>query len=201
MENGSIKIGAGDMISTGSKSRIKIYLPDNSYMALGSNSRLVLSDPCNLNPTESDVSIKTKIRMLAGKILYYLGDQAGGFEVKTGTAVVGVRGQITPGLNEYYYRGEIKHGGLSFDFQDKPVVNDPEKVSLIGEAGNLKDSHFAFYIHSDAKGVYEISALHGNLEVESTYKLKKMEVFEGASATSWPDGSPFNEIYVRTAKK
>ena len=170
-------------------------------MPLGSNSRLVLSDPCNINPIESDVSSDTKLRMLAGKILYYLGDQPGGFEVKTGTAVVGVRGQIAPRFKESWYTNEIRHGGPCFDFQDKPVMNDPEKVSLISESGNLKDSKLILYIHSDAEGVHDISALKGNFEVESTDKLKRMEVSEGASVRSWPDGSPFGEIYVRIAKK
>lgn len=200
VENGNVKIGAGDMISTGGKSGIKIHLPDNSYMALGSNSRLILNDPCNLNPVESNVSMDTKLRMLAGKIYYILG-KSGGFEMKTGTAVVGVRGQINPTYIELFYTTDRKHGGPFPDFQDVPVVNDSEKVSLIRESGNLKDSKFAVYIHSDSEGVHDISAIKGDLEVESTDKSKKMEVNEGASVKVWPDGSPFGEIYVRIAKK
>lgn len=197
--NGNVKIGAGDMISTGGKSGIKIHLPDNSYMALGSNSRLILNDPCNSNPTENDVSMETKLRMLAGKILYSLG-RTGEFEVKTGTAVTGVRGQIDPSFIESFYTNDRKHGGPHYDFLDEPVVNDPEKVCLIQESGNLNNSKLVLYIHSDSEGVHDISALKGNLEVESTDKLKRMEVNEGESVTSWPDGSPFGEIYVRIAK-
>jgi hypothetical protein len=198
VENGNVKIGAGDMITTGGKSGIKIHLPDNSYMALGSNSRLVLGDPCNLNPVESKVSMDTKLRMLAGKMFYLLG-KSGDFELKTGTAG-GVRGQINPSFFEPYFTNERKHGVPFPGFQDETVVNDPEKISLIRESGNFKDSKLALYIHSDAEGVHDISALKGNLEVESTDKSKKMVVNEGSTVTMWPDGHPFGEIIVRTTK-
>lgn len=198
VENGNVKIGAGDMISTGGKSGIKIHLPDNSYLALGSNSRLVLGNPCNLNPAESKVSMNTKLRMLAGKMFYLLG-KSGDFEMKTGTAG-GVRGQIDPSFFEPYFTSERKHGVPFPGFQDETVVNDPEKISLIRESGNFNDSKSALYIHSDAEGVHDVSALKGNLEVESTDKSKKMLVNEGSTVTMWPDGSPFGEIIIRMSK-
>ncbi len=77
---------------------------------------------------------------------------------------------------------------------------DSEKISLTKDLGNLKNFKQAFYLHSDSQGIRDISALKGDIVVESVDGLRKMVVKEGTTVTSWPDGSPFGEIYIKANK-
>ncbi len=204
VKNGNIKVGAGDMISTGGKSRIRIAMSDGSILAVGSNSRLILGDPCNLaTPTEKKVSEHFKLWLLAldWKIKIALGAPRG-FEIRTGKggAAGGIRGHIAPSKKGYYSLNDNNleiRSGLCCDFYDKPITVDPEKICLTNELGDLKNFKQAFYLHSDSQGVHDISALKGDIEVENVDGLRKMVVKEGKTVTSWSDGSPFLEIYIR----
>ena len=52
VKEGNIKISAGDMISTGEKSRMQVNMPRGEAIRLGSNSQLIVEDPYNLAPRE-----------------------------------------------------------------------------------------------------------------------------------------------------
>ena len=194
--NGNIKIAAGDMISTGGKSRIKINMPDGSYIAMGSNSRLILEDPCNLDSPTPKLSKRAWLNIYTGKFGIV---PPPGFELKTGE-VGGVRGQIIPPFREHFYvdnyNDEIRSGPYN-DVHYEINEIDPEKESIIKDMGDLDKHELAFYIHSDSKGVYDVSAIKGALEVESAIRSEKMIVNEGTTVNSWPDGASFVEIYVR----
>lgn len=201
--NGEIKIGAGDMVSTGGKSRIRIATSDGAVMAVGSNSRLILSDPCNLAPsTESHVNpvrawlmaVNWKIGIALGKTYEWR------FDVGVG---LGVRGLLVPPIGDLFvYNGKasdflsIANNG----FPNEVIEVDPEKDNIIKELGDLSGHEIVFYIHSDSEGIYDVSAIKGDIEVESTDFTKKMVVIEGTTVTSWPDGSPFAEIFIRANK-
>lgn len=194
--NGNIKISAGDMISTGSKSRIKVNMPDGSYITMGSNSRLILEDPCNFYTPTPKLSKSAWLNIYAGKFGIV---PPSGFEIKTGQ-VGGIRGQIIPPFREHFYANDCNYEIHSGPYNDtRYVINeiDPEKESIIKEMGDLDKHELAFYIHSDSKGVYDISAIKGVFEVESVISSEKMIVKEGTTVTSWPDGSSFAEIYIR----
>jgi len=200
VKNGNIKIGAGDMISTGGKSRVRVALPDGSLMAVGSKSSFILGDPCNLGPpSESrENPVRAWLRAVNWKIGVVLGVKRG-FEIRTGTAVVGVRGQVapkrkynTPDDNNLEIRSGPHPG-----FYIEEIEIDPEKESIIKEMGNLSGSRTALYIHSDSEGVHDVSAIKGDIVIESAARSVRMVVKEGTTVTSWPDGSPFAEIYIR----
>lgn len=200
VKDGNIKIGAGDMISTGGKSRLKVDLPDGSKMAVGSNSSLILADPCNLNPQKSN--IVNPFRLWLSAVNWKIGVALGvkkGFEIRTGTAVVGVRGQIAP-ERKYYTPDdnnvEIRSGPHP-DFHIEWIEIDPEKESIIKELGVLSGHKIVFYLHSDSEGVHDVTAIKGDLELERTFSSEKMIVKEGTTVNSWADGSAFGEIYIR----
>ena len=198
VKNGNIKVGAGDMISTGGKSRIKIDTPDGSTLAIGSNSRLILGDPCSLAPTViSDKHKKPYIWVVTGKIASAL-EPYRVFRVLTGSAG-GIRGQTTP-VRKYHtpydYNFEIR-SGPNYDFLSEVLEVDPEKESIIKEMGDLSGNRTAIYIHSDSEGVHDVSAIKGDIIVESADRSVKMVVEEGVTVTSWSNGLPFAEIYIR----
>ncbi|MCJ7553747.1 MAG: hypothetical protein MUO34_07660 [Ignavibacteriaceae bacterium] len=54
----------------------------------------------------------------------------------------------------------------------------------------------AFYVHTEPEAIYDVSAIKGDILVESAIGTNKMVVKEGLTVTSWPDGSPFIDIYI-----
>ena len=114
----------------------------------------------------------------------------------------GVRGQISPAINKYYCsNNDIKlHGGPHFELQEYVAENDPEKENMINEFGDLSAYKNAFYVHTEREAIYDVSAIKGDVLVESAIGSDKMVVKEGLTVTSWPDGSPFIDIYI-SAKK
>ncbi|MDY6967910.1 MAG: RHS repeat-associated core domain-containing protein, partial [Spirochaetota bacterium] len=79
----------GDTVKTGPKSRVEIKLGDNAVIRLGSNSKVTISDSlCNASKTP----LKTRPgARLEAWLRRAIGVESN-FEVKTGTAVAGVRG-------------------------------------------------------------------------------------------------------------
>ncbi len=84
-------VGPGDLIETSKKSRIEIRLADNSAIRLGSKSRLVLKQALFPSKTQKNVSA-TLLRGQAYAAVSKLVGKDSTFEVKTRTAVAGVRG-------------------------------------------------------------------------------------------------------------
>ena len=219
MKEGNTKISAGDIISTGDNSRMQINMPSgNEAIRLGSNSRFIVKDPCNLTPPREIMEPHKKgYNLLKGKVFQAMKvpqkfklerkdfnneeDWANYRAMHTGyfhTAVAGVRGQISPPAREYYcsndYNIKVK-GGSNFDLQYIKET-DPEKESMINEFGDLKNYKTAFYVHTEPEAIYDVSAIKGDILVESAIGTNKMAVKEGLTVTSWPDGSQFIDIYI-----
>jgi hypothetical protein len=115
-----------------------------------------------------------------------------------GYAGAGVRGQISPAIREYYCSNnniEVR-GGPYYNLQEYVAKTDPEKESMIKEFGDLSAYKTAFYVHTEPDGIYDVSAVKGDILVESATGSDKMVVKEGSTVTSWPDGTPFMDIYI-----
>ncbi len=112
--------------------------------------------------------------------------------------MVGVRGQISPAIKRYYCgNNDIEvHAGPYFELQEYIIETDPEKESMINEFGDLSAYKNAFYVHTERDGIYDVSAIKGNILVESAFGPEKMEVKEGETVTSWTNGTPFFDIYI-----
>ncbi len=199
VKEGNVKIAAGDMISTGDKSRMQINMPGgNEVIMLGPNSNFLVKDPCKLTPPKNMDFQKSVRNFIRGKVYQVVGADNSEFEVKTRTAVTGFRGQISPVVKEYYCSNnniEVR-GGPSFNLQEVVDDTDPEKESMIKEFGDLSGYKAAFYIHTEPEAIYDVSAIKGDILVESTFGSDKMVVKEGSTATSWPNGTPFFDIYI-----
>jgi len=198
VKEGNIKISAGDMISTGDKSRMKIIMPGNQMIMLGSKSRLIVKDPCNLAPREMKDPHYSGYKLLKGKLFQAIKGDCPDFEVRVRTTVIGVRGQISPAAGEYYVSNDNNIKVSSGPYFDQQYVTeiDPEKESMINEFTDLKDYKNAFYVHTEPEAIYDVSAIKGDILVESAIGSDKMVVKEGSTVTSWPDGSPFLDIYI-----
>ena len=85
-------VQAGDVLLTGPKSRLKVLLSDDSVLALGSKSRLEIKR----HLFEKNGKRSTSLRLVRGQIRALVhkmvADKKPDFEVRTRTAVAGVRG-------------------------------------------------------------------------------------------------------------
>jgi hypothetical protein len=88
-----LAVEQGDELSTGEKSRLKVLLSDDSVVALGSSSRLVLAEHLFSSKSKSRI---TRLKLLGGLMRALVQKSVGGvnadFQVASGTAVAGVRG-------------------------------------------------------------------------------------------------------------
>ena len=199
VNEGNIKIAAGDMISTGAKSRMQINMPGgNEVIMLGSNSNIVVKDPCKLTPPKDMDFQKSARNFIRGKLYQALDAENTEYVVKNRTCAVGVRGQITPAIKQYYCsNNNIEVGsGPYVDQPEKMIQTDSEKESMIKAFGDLSAYKTAFYIHTEPEAIYDVSAIKGDILVESAFGSDKMVVKEGETVTSWPNGTPFFDIYV-----
>jgi hypothetical protein len=165
---------------------------------LGPNSNIVVKDPCKLTlPKDMDFQ-KSAHAFISGKLYQIVGTDNSEFEVKTRTAIIGVRGQISPAIREYYCSNyNIGFGsGPYIDQPEEFIQIDPEKESMIKAFGDLNAYKTAFYVHTEPEAIYDVSAIKGDILIESAIGSDKMEVKEGSTVTSWPDGTPFMDIYI-----
>ena len=85
-------VQAGDVLLTGPKSRLKVLLSDDSVLALGSKSRLEIKR----HLFEKNGKRSTSLRLVRGQVRALVhklvADKKPDFEVRTRTAVAGVRG-------------------------------------------------------------------------------------------------------------
>lgn len=165
VKNGSFKIGAGDVMETGSKSRIQLSLNNNSTVyRLGSKSKLLLSNPCELYNEEKIKQNKTiSATLLKGKLYGLINKLVGSernFEPNIRTTASGVRGQLWQPPNTFF--ASINPNSSLYLYQQE----DPEKAELIEGYENSPSNVSAFYIHYEDDVVKDISALKGTLKIE-----------------------------------
>lgn len=190
-EKGSIKIGAGDLIETGNKSRTEIHLPGNTAIRMGSNTRILLPDPCQQKIPDIKDPYSAGMRLIRGKVRgvvhYIVGDRP--LPIMR-TVVDGVRGQLLPVLPVFYA------SAVPFLISLNTLNTEPEKESLIEGYRELNDNQVAFYVHAGEDAVYDISALKGNFFIEDISKTRKEEIVEGSSISTWHDGTSIQDVYI-----
>ncbi len=87
----------------------------------------------------------------------------------------------------------------SSPYIDQPeefIQIDHEKESMIKAFGDLSAYKTAFYVHTEPEAIYDVSAIKGDIFVESTFGSDEMVVKEGETVTSWPNGTPFFDIMI-----
>lgn len=201
---GQIKVGAGDVIETGEKSRIAFSLRNGSELyRLGSKSKLQLSDPCTneIKPMSKGIAVFDFIR---GKVL--------GIKLKTRyeredfdsnedyinymvlnswfhTAVAGVRGQL---INP----DPIFFASISQNCNYLYHQDDPEKIAIIEECSNIPENATAVFISFENGNVKNVSALKGVISIQDGEGIRKMDLPEGKTTNHWNDGTQMTEIFI-----
>ncbi|MBN1388383.1 MAG: FecR domain-containing protein [Bacteroidales bacterium] len=202
---GPAKIGAGDIIETGGHSRFSMRMADNSEIRIGSKSRIVLNDPCNLQNEGKELSTDAKMKILRGKIYGIAAKMVGkgsGFNLITTTAIWGVRGQVKPDMPVIYAStdpGFIPYECYQFNPYyrfSSPQQDDPEKAELIEGYQSLPDDQVAYYLDFEDGIVKDLTALKGSLHIEDEMGLKCMDIPEGTTVNQWQDGTVMTEIMI-----
>ena len=194
-KQGTIKVGAGDVISTGTKSRMELRIGNSTYR-LGSKSKLLLTNPCELYNEEKTKPNKTiSTTLLKGKLYALVNNMFGNprdFDPNTRTAVTGFRMQLWKTPTTFF---------ASADPNFNPYIyqqNDPEKAELIEGYENLPDNVSAFYIQFEDDEVKDITALKGTIKIEDTFQIQSKIVTEGTTTNLWDDGTTMTEIVILT---
>ncbi len=192
-KQGAIKVGAGDVIETGQKSRMELRVGNTTYR-LGSKSKLLLTNPCELYNEEKRKPNKTiSTTLIKGKLYEFVLKTVGNpreFDPKARTAVTGFRMQNWQTHNTFF---------ASTDPNFNPYIyqqNDPEKAELIEGHQNLPDNVPAFYIHFEDDEVKDITALKGILKIEDNFQLKSKIVTEGTTTNKWDDGVVMSDVII-----
>lgn len=199
-KQGSTKIGEGDVIETGPKSRIEVRMFDGSVYRMGSKSKLVMFNPCATSgkPTLSGL-MKGKLYSLVYKVT------GGPAPIpRMHTAVTGRRGFLEPEQHLFYacvdpnfvpYPLLDNNPPLSSSFEQQ---YDPEKDELIEGYQSLPENTTAYYLDFQDDIVREVTTLKGTIIIEDDMGIKSMEVPEGTTVTCWEDGSQMTEITILT---
>lgn len=206
-KNGSIKVGAGDVLETGPKSRIQINLDNFSTMIrMGSKSKLVLSGPCTskIKPMSTAQSISTFIR---GKFFakslkhpshltrqdfdsdddwYFFLTLHGHFN----TAVAGVRGQLWRQPQTFYASANTDFNPYLYQQEDS------EKAELISGHEIIPDDFSAFYIHFDEDVVKDLTVLKGTLIIEDSKQINNKTINESETINNWDDGTIMSDVNI-----
>lgn len=199
---GDRKIGEGDVIETGPKSRIEIRMADGSAYRLGSKTRLVLYNPCATSD-KSTISFK----LITGKIYAAVAKIVGGdlrdFNPNVRT-VAGVRGSLDLAKPLFYASADPGFVPYSQPENNPPSTGpheqqpDPEKDELIEGYQSLPDIMTAYYLNYEDGIVLELTALKGTIRVEDDMGIKSLEVPEGKTVTKWNEGTQMTEILILT---
>jgi hypothetical protein len=194
VKTGTVKVGAGDVITTGPKSRISFSLKNGNEMyRLGSKSKLQLMlDPCNTNDIAPISKEQAMIKFINGKII--------GAQMKPPqtdwswfvTTVAGVRGQLIKPPKTFYASASSDLSGYL------NLFIDPEKEELLEEFENLPDEAVAFYLHFEDDEVKDFTVVKGSLKVEDSVQFKNKTISEGTTINIWDDGSVMTDIFVST---
>ena len=130
---------AGDMVTTGKKSRLEITLPDGSLARVDEGSTLTLTAMDFVPEKKRDIKIRVSMGKLWAKAAKLTGI-SGGFEVSTHTMTAGVRGTVyRVNVNRddsvllKVYWGEVlvtgrPPAGAAQTPAGAPVMSEPAKV-------------------------------------------------------------------------
>ena len=206
-KKGTLKVGAGDVIETGEKSRVTLSIKDkNELYNLGSKSKLQLTDPCKPDIYNPPPKGLTSVRFLAGRLFslscpgsYTRNDFDSDEEwqrfqsrhtnwFRYGGA--GVRGWILKAPDVYF---------ASVNLDINHLFNPPsdsEKEKLIPALNSIPKDASAFYIHCKNGEVKDFTVVKGTLKIEDSVKLKNKIVPEGTTINIWDDGSKMTDIIV-----
>lgn len=206
-EKGTTKIGAGDVIETGEKSRISITLHNGKETyQLGSKSKLQLTNPCKPssgNPQEKGQEV---VNFLKGKIFsqrnpgsYTRDDFESNEEwqryqsqniswFRYGGA--GVRGWILKAPTVYFAstNSNINNFFLS--------PTDPEKEELIPDYNSIPKDANAFYIYCEDGEVKDLMVVKGTLKIEDIFQTKSKIATEGTVTNKWDNGTKMSDIVI-----
>ncbi len=192
-EQGGRGFEEGDIIETGSHSRVEIRTGNNEAIRLGSKSQLRWYDPCKPRKPLSDrEAYLTGMRLTKGQayaIVSRIVGKESTFEVKCRTAVIGVRGQLIQAPQTFY---------ASTDPYFILEEIAPEKAELIEGYQYLSDNQTAFYIHFEDDVVKDISNLKGEVRIKEAKGFRQIDLPEGTSVSQWEDGTPMTEIVILT---
>lgn len=126
----------GSQISTGNNGFLSLALPDQSRIAIPSNSQVTLS---KLRMTKYSKSPRTQIHLLQGRVeskVTPLESNKGRFEVTSPLAIAGVRGtHFRVGVNENGIANEVLSGAVAVGQQAKP-----NSLLLAAGKGNIISS-------------------------------------------------------------
>jgi hypothetical protein len=192
-KQGSINVGAGDVITTGTKSRMELRLGNSTYR-MGSKSKLVFTDPCELKPREIKDPHASGLRIIRGRIYVLIKKTVGiGYDYAPNmrTTASGVRGQLWNPPQSFFASADPDF--VSFLFQQ-----DPEKEELIEGFENLPDDVSAFYIHFENDEVLDITALKGTIKIEDSNQIKNKIIQAGATINKWDDGVIMSDVIIST---
>jgi hypothetical protein len=219
-KEGSMKVGAGDVIETGSiGSRMEVHLPGNETFRLGSKTRLVLSKPCNPATVKPLSKGQHVMKFVNGKILgiklkaQYEREDFDSFEDYASymtahgwfhTAIAGVRGHLINPSTIFYASTNpdfvpyiVPQNDLS-----KSITTiqqeDPEKAELIEGYQSLPDNNIAIYLDFQDGIVRDLTVLRGTIRVEDDMGLRSMDIPEGTTVNQWADGTQMTEITILT---
>jgi hypothetical protein len=206
-QKGNIKIGAGDVITTGSKSRVSFSLKNgNETYMLGSKSKLQLTDPCKpdiYNPPPKGLA---SVKFLTGKIFsqrcpgsYTRQDFNSEEEWQRFKSLhiswfryggTGVRGEISEAP-------QVLFASATLDLKDFVFSPpDSEKTELIPDIHSIPQEADAFYIHCEDGEVKDFTVVKGTLKIEDSVQLKNKIVSEGNTINAWDDGSKMIDIII-----
>jgi hypothetical protein len=188
---GTINLANGDVIQTGRQSRLEVKLGDGSVMRLGSKTKLDI-EPCRVVGPE--ITSRVRWRIWGGKAYAIINELVGketNFEIRTGTAVVGVRGELPkPEMNLMAFLS-----GLLPTAGDAEAADLPEDFSTLGS--RVASTVFSVETIPEEKVVVEV--FKGSVMVRDTTGSRRILVKAGQSVESWEDGSPFEDVVITNA--
>jgi hypothetical protein len=206
-KEGTVKVGAGDIIETGEKSRIQLSLHNRNEMyQLGSKSKLQLSNPCKPNTINPPGKGLSSVKFLMGKLFsqrnpatYTRNDFESDAEWQRFQSLhiswfryggAGVRGWNLAAPSFYFASANPVMDYLFF------VPPDSEKEELIPSLSSIPKDASAFYIHCENGEIKDFTVVKGTLKIEDSAQLKNKIVSEGTTINTWDDGSKMTDIIV-----
>ena len=206
-EKGTVKIGAGDVIETGEKSRIALSLHNgNEIYMLGSKSKLQLTHPCKPDTYNPPGKGQAVINFLGGKIFsqrcpgsytrndFESDEEWQRFQIlhiswfRYGGA--GVRGWNLKAPTIYFASTNSK---ICYCFLPPA---DPEKEELIPDFNSIPKEANAFYIHCENGEVKDFTVVKGTLKIEDTFQTKNKIVAKGTTTNTWDDGTIMSDVLI-----
>ena len=221
-QKGNIKVGAGDVITTGPKSRVSFSLKNgNETYMLGSKSKLQLVNPCKPDTYKPLNKEEAVMKFIKGKIFgqrrnpttYTREDFDSDIEWEHfksrninwfSTTAVGVRAWNSDAPTVYFASTDPTFN-YRFDLPSwiKPIRNyhsyspdDPEKEELIPDINSIPENANAFYIHCENGEVKDFTVVKGTLKIEDDLGFRSMDIPEGTTVNKWQDGTQMTKVFI-----